>query len=239
MINVVYWTSVFFMRAFYWDGKLIGKENLPKDEACILVANHLASSGPIGCYCSFPFELHSWLIADMADPALAEDYLRRDFVERSLRLRPPASYRAANWLIRIATPYLRAIHSIPVYDDYEGFQKTLQMTVDRLKDGNPVLIFPEDSSQPLDPVFKMAPFLKGMGRVGELYYEQTGKRLGFYPVGVHESKQIRIGKPIHYSPLSAPNVERLRIKNYLEYAVKTLYMESAGSLGVENPLTEE
>jgi len=239
MINLVYWTTVFFMRAFYWDGKFIGGKELPRDEANIFVCNHLAADGPIGCYCSFPFELHSWLIADMVDPALAEDYLRVDFVERSLHVRPPASTRVAHWLMKIAVPYLRAIHCIPVYKDYDGFQTTLQMTVERLKAGNQVLIFPEDSAQPLDQVFKMAPFLKGMARAGELFYEQTGKRVAFYPVCVHESKQVRIGEPIRYSPLNAPNVERQRIKNYLEGAIRALYLDSAGELQVESALPEE
>jgi hypothetical protein len=155
MINLVYWTTVFFMRAFYWDGKFIGKENLPRDEASIFVCNHLETDGPIGCCCTFPFEFHSWLIADMVDPALAEDYLRVDFVERSLHLRPPVSFRVA-----------------------------------------------------------------------------------FYPVGVHESKQVRVGKPVFFSPLNAPKVERLRIRDYLEAAVKALYLESAQGMLVESPLAK-
>jgi 1-acyl-sn-glycerol-3-phosphate acyltransferase len=238
MPNLVYWTSVFFVRAFFWDGRFITKEKLPRDEASIYIANHSAASGPIGCYCSFPFELHSWLQAEMADRELAEPYLRADFVERSLGVRPPASYTVAHWLIKIAFPYLQAIHSIPVYRDYERFQTTLQITVDRLKAGHQVMIFPEDSEKPYDPVSNMAPFQKGMVRVAELYYQQTGKRVAFYPVGVHPSKEIRVGLPIRYSPLGQPSAERLRIKNYLEREVRALYLESEGILPVETPLAE-
>jgi 1-acyl-sn-glycerol-3-phosphate acyltransferase len=238
MPNLVYWASVFFVRAFYWDGKLLGRENLPGDEPGIFVANHTAASGPIGCYCSLPFELHGWLQAEMADPKLAEDYIRVDFVEKTLRLRPPVSHRVAHWLVKIAHPYLQAIRCITVYPDYDGFQITLQTTVDRLKRGNHVVIFPEDPRLPNDPVYNMAPFRKGMVRVAELYYEQTGKRAALYPVAVHPSKTVRVGKPIQYSPLRQPSAERMRIKNYLEARVRALYLQSDSDLPVDLPLPE-
>jgi 1-acyl-sn-glycerol-3-phosphate acyltransferase len=238
MPNLVYWTSVFFVRAFYWNGKFIGKEHLRRDEPSIFVANHMAASGPIGCYCSFPFELHGWLQAEMADPILAEDYLRVDFVEKSLRLQPPVSYTVTRGLIKVVFPFLGAINLIPVYRDYDGFQLTLQRTVDRLKAGHHVIIFPEDSEQSYDPVYRMAPFRKGMVRLAELYYQQTGKHVSFYPVAVHPSKTVRVGQPIRYSPLGKPGAERLRIRNYIEAAVKALYLQNERGVPVESPLLE-
>ena len=238
MVNLVYWTSIFFLRAFYWDGTFFGKEKLPRDEACIFVGNHLTTNGPIGICCSFPIELHAWVIADMVDPELAEDYLRVDFVEKSLHLRPPASKRVAHWLVKLTVPYLKGINGIPVYQDYEKFHTTVQMTVDRLKAGKHVLIFPEDSTTPEDPIYKMAAFSKSMVRVAEVFHEQTGKRVAFYPVCVHGSGQVRLGDPIRYSGLSAPSAERLRIKNYLEEAIKQMYRQSAGEVQIEMPLPE-
>jgi 1-acyl-sn-glycerol-3-phosphate acyltransferase len=141
-------------------------------------------------------------------------------------------------LVKLTIPFLKAIHTIPVYHDYDRFQTTVQMTVERLKAGKQVLIFPEDPSTPLDPVYKMATFSKSMVRVAEEYYQQTRKRVAFYPVCVHESGQVRLGAPIRYSGLSAPSAERLRIKNYLEEAIKEMYRQSAGTIQIELPLPQ-
>lgn len=84
----------------------------------------------------------------------------------------------------------------------------------------------------------MAPFRKNMARLAELYYQQTGRHVSLYPVAIHLSKTIRVGRSILYSPFGQPSAERLRIKNYLELAVRVLYLQSENGLPVETPLPE-
>ena len=47
--------------------------------------------GPIAVAACVPRRLYPWVVSDMLDSRLAGEYLRLDFVERSMRLRPPVS----------------------------------------------------------------------------------------------------------------------------------------------------
>ena len=74
----------------------------------------------------------------------------------------------------------------------------------------------------------MHPFQKTVFRLGEMYFESTGQRLLFYPVAVHESDKVMVGKPIAYNPLNAHGVERHRLKDLLEETVKRMYAQMGG-----------
>jgi hypothetical protein len=49
-------------------------------------------------------------------------------------------------------PLLHSIGCVPVYHDFEGFQKTFEISLALLQQGKYLLIFPEDPDQQADPV---------------------------------------------------------------------------------------
>ncbi len=220
-----------------WGGDLLGDENLPEKGPAVFISNHLGAVGPIAVGGSVPRLMHSWIHADMLDPRLAADYLRRDFVEPQLHVPPPISHWLAKAISKIHVPLLRAAGGIPVYHATEGLHETYRLTVDVLADGKFVLIFPEDPDQPLDPRYKMTPFKKGFARLGELYYERTRQSLTFYPLAVHaETRTVRVGKPIRYNYLNDPVSERQRIKNVLEQSIHAMYLQASHGEIVQLPL---
>ncbi len=220
-----------------WGGDLLGEENLPETGPGVFVSNHLGAVGPIAVGASLPLNLHAWIHADMLDPRLAPDYLRRDFVEPQLRVPPPISHWLAKGISKIHVPLLRAAGCIPVYHTTEGLHETYCLSVDVLAEGKFLLIFPEDSELPLDPRYKMAPFKKGFTRLGELYYERTRKALPFYPLAVHaETRSVRVGKPIRYNYLNNPASERQRIKSVLEQNIQAMYLQASHEEIVQLPL---
>ncbi len=224
---------------FLWGGKLIGEDNLPKHGPAVFIANHLETNGPIGAACAIPLRLYAWAIADMVDKDLAPEYLRWDFVERQFHLKPPLSLKIATALSKVTVPFLRSLGCIPVYKgDYERMGETLRLSMDVLRKGKFLMVFPEDPFLTYDPVTKMAPFQRTFVRLGEIYYEETGERLEFYPVAVHASGFAQVGKAVAYNPLNAPGLERRRIKDLMEDTIKTMYIqleggELAGALTVE------
>jgi hypothetical protein len=210
-------------RNLIWRGDLTGAENLPEYGPAILVSNHLGALGPIAVGASVPREFYSWIHADVLDPRLAPDYLRRDFVEPQLHVPSPFSGWIAAGISHIHIPLLLAVGGIPVYHTPEGIQKTLYTTIDLLADGNIVLILPEDPSLPLDPRYDMRPFQKGFTRCGELLFESTGQLLPFYPLAVRpKSRIVVVGKPVWYDPKDSPGHERLRIRSGLEHAIRAM-----------------
>lgn len=220
-----------------WGGDLLDADELPERGPAVFVSNHLGALGPIAVGASIPYRLHAWIHADMLDPRLAPDYLRRDFVEGQLHLRPPLSTWLARSISKIHVPLLRSVGCIPVYNTPEGLFKTFRLSVDLLAQGECLLIFPENPNLPIDPRYRMSPFKKGFARLGELFYQHTSQILSFYPLAVHaESFTVRVGRAVRYNPLGAPDKERLRISDLLESSIREMYLRVSEGEIVQLPL---
>jgi hypothetical protein len=212
-----------------WGGKLVGEENLPRSGPAVFIANHLDTTGPIAVCSSIPLRLHPWIISNMMDTSQAPVYLEEDFIERQLHLKPPVSQWIAQAICKITIPLFHSLGCIPVYrHDYEGIRKTMKMSLAILQEEEFILLFPEDPSLPVDPVTKMNPFLHGFSRLGEMYYAETGDCLRFYPVTIHSSKQIIVGKSIAFNPLNPTGMERRRLKDLIERTITATYMQLEG-----------
>jgi hypothetical protein len=162
----------------------------------------------------------------MMDKDLAPVYLQEDFAERQLHLKPPVSRWIARALRKITIPLFNSLGCIPVYrHDYEGMRVTMKMSMTVLREEGFILLFPEDPTLPVDPVTKMNPFLHGFSRLGEMYYAETGECLNFFPVTIHPSKQVIVGKPIVFNPLNSKGMERRRLKEIIERAITSTYMQ--------------
>jgi 1-acyl-sn-glycerol-3-phosphate acyltransferase len=214
---------------FLWGGKLVGEENLPRRGPAVFIANHLDATGPIAAACSIPLRFHPWVIADMMDKGLAPIWLQSDFVERQLHLSSPISRWVARALCRISVPLFYSLGCIPVYaNDYVRMHETLEMSMNVLREGKFLLVFPEDYRLPKDPVTKMQPFQHSFVRVGERYYAETRERLEFYPLTIHESGNLVVGKPVVFNPLNQPGAERRRLKELMEDTIRNMYMNLEG-----------
>ena len=103
--------------------------------------------------------------------------------------------------------------------------ETLQISLNWLVEDKFILVFPENANMGEDTTTHIRPFQKTVFRLGELYYEKCRKRLEFYPVAVHESRLVKVGKPYPFNPLNAVVQERLRLKDNVEASVRRMYTE--------------
>jgi len=230
MNDTTYRFFVGLVDAFLWGGELVGDENhLPEKGPAVFIANHLGPLGPIGAACSIPLRLYYWVMGDMVDKELAAEYLRVDFVEPRLKLKPPFSLSFSKALSRITVPLLSSLGCIPAYlGGQERLYDTLRLSLSLLLEEKYLLVFPEYAILGADSLTKMYPFQKTVFRLGEMYYEQTRRRLPFYPVAIHESRRVKVGQPFTYNPLVQLGQERHRLKDLLEEAVKKMYLELSG-----------
>jgi hypothetical protein len=233
MNDTIYHLIVGVLDLFLWGGELIGEANLPRRGPAVFIANHLEANGPIAAACSIPLRMYSWSVADMVDKQKAAAYLKWDFVERTLHLKPPASAWVAKELSKITVPLLRSLGCIPVYKgEYERMQEvTLPLSMEVLRQGKFLLVFPEDNLLPKDPETRMAPFQHSFVRLGEVYHEETGERLAFYPVTIHPSSRVMVGKAVAFNPLNPIGLERHRLKGLLEDAVRGMYRQMENQTG--------
>jgi len=212
--------------ALYWGGELVGAEHLPERGPAVFAANHLGPRGPIGAACTIPRRMNPWVIADMVDPDLAAEYLRWDFVEPRLRLKPPHSLKFARALSRITVGMLRGLGGVPVYKgNPTALQDTLQASLQVLLRNEYLLICPEEPDLPADPLTGMNPFMKSFARLGEMLHEANGGLLPFYPVAVHGSHRVQVGPAVVFDPRNPLPYERMRIKDAVEKRVKNMYLQ--------------
>ncbi len=239
MKDGIYQFIVGVLDLFLWSGKMVGEENLPRRGPAVFIANHLDAIGPIAIPCSIPLRVHPWVIADMMDKDLAPVWLQADFVERQLHFKPPFSRWLARAICKISVPLFYSLGCIPVYQsDYERMRETMDISMGILREGKFILVFPEDYRLAKDPVTKMQPFQHSFARLAEMYYAETGERLEFYPVTVHASGTLVIGKPVAFNPLNTVGLERRRLNELMEDTIIAMYMQleggnASGSLTME------
>lgn len=240
MRDSLYHLFVGALDLFLWSGELIGEENLPQRGPAVFIANHLDATGPIACCCSIPMRLYPWSVGDMMDPQKAPAYMNMDFTERLLHLKPPLSTRFSRLLTRITVPMFWSLGCIPVYKgDYERMQETLHLSMDVLRRGRFLLVFPEDPTLGQDEQTGMKPFQHTFARLGEMFHAETGERLGFYPLAVHQKGIVQVGKPVLFNPVNPVGVERQRLKGMMESEVRGMYLKLGGQTGKIGALTPE
>jgi hypothetical protein len=234
MKDGLYHFIVGILDLFLWSGELVGEENLPRSGPAVFIANHHEAIGPIAVACSIPLRMYSWVVSNMVDEEQASDWLKWDFVERTLHVKPPVSAWVAKRLSKLTVPFLRSLGCIPVYKgDYDRMVETLRLSMEVLRQGKFLLVFPEDNLLPGDPVTAMRPFQRSFARLGEMYFEQTGQRLQFHPVAIHPSGYVIVGKAVAFDPLNAPGLERHRLKDLMEDSIRSMYMQYEHEPGSE------
>jgi hypothetical protein len=228
-----YHLIISILEAFMWDGELVGGEHLLEGPG-VIVANHMGSIGPVAICSALPMRLYPWVLGSTVDPVLAPENVCTDFVEKILHLEPPLSQTVARGICKISVPLLLGLGCIPVPDARQEQDATFQRSLGLLKQGKFLLIVPEDPvGEPVDPLTGIRPFKRGFLRVAELFHRETGIRLPFYPVTVHEQGLVVVGTPIWYNPLNEARMERFRLVGLLEETIKGQHLEATGNLSIQ------
>jgi hypothetical protein len=233
MLNdTAYHLIVSILETFMWDGELVGEEHLQGGPG-VIVANHMGSIGPVGLCSSLPMRLYPWVLGATVDKIKGPENVRKDFVEKILKITPPLSETIAKGICKISTPLLLSIGCIPVPETHSEQTDTFRASIVLLKQGKFLLIVPEDPNAEADPLTGIKAFKRGFLRLGELYALETHQRLPFYPVCIHEAGLVIVGKPIAYNPLNDAKIERLRLVSLLEGTIKAMHIEATEGQAAE------
>ncbi len=207
----------FLVWLFYPKMEVVGLENLP-DEPCLVVANHCQMHGPIAGELYFPGDHYIWCTGEMMHLKEVPAYAFRDFWSRK-----PKYIR---WFYKILSyviaPFSVCVfnnaHTIAVYRD-KRILSTFRETLNRLKEGSNVIIFPEHEA-PHDHILQ--DFQVGFVDVARSYYKQTGKCLQFVPMYLAPKlHQMVLGKPIPFDPEMPIKEVRQQVCDYLMHQIST------------------
>lgn len=186
----------------------------------IYISNHAQLHGPLGQYLYFPQKRFVWVIGQMCSRKEVTKYAMEDFWRTKSKW-TKWLYKLFSFLVvaPLGSYLFSRADSIPVYKDVR-LRKTMSQTIQRLDEGNDVIIFPE-GREPYDKFTFQ--FQKNFVDVARPYSKKTGKPLLFYPMYTcHDLKKIIIGKPTRFNPEADINSERNRINIYLQEEITKL-----------------
>ncbi len=207
---------------------ICGMENIRGSGPAIYACNHLASEGPIAVILSLPVRFYTWTIAEMLDFQRASQYLFDDFVRPAWHLNGHFGHAVSFLVSRIAVRLLTGLGSISVDRSRGGFAGAFNHSLNLLKQGKNLLVFPEDPKGPLDPKVQMRPFMTGYTWLCYLYYKETGQRLPIYPLAAYPPKRlVCAGKPIFFKPDGDPRQQIRVFGRQVECEVQLLYQSLA------------
>jgi hypothetical protein len=222
--SLVYDIARFLGSPFSYD--VTGFENIETPGPAIFIGNHLGPTGPIQTILSVPIRFYPWVIAEMADYEKAPQYLLDDFVHPVLHLGGRVGLLFSTLLTKISVRLFKAIGAISIdrFGGYavDGFRHSMRA----LREGKNLLIFPENSLLPLDPVTNIRHFMPGFATLCKIYQNETGELLPVYPLAVHAGCElVSIGKPEFYQAKGRQTETIQAFSNLLESRVSHLYLD--------------
>ena len=204
------------LRLFY-RRKVRGSENIDPSKASVFVCNHGLAFGPITAVLHLPVRSRPWINACMLDRGEASSTMENTFRDKLKFLGPKAKKRLFIVASRLVCHVLNSFEPIPVFKgDPRKSVETISLSVDALKRGENLLIFPEKPVDRYDEESFKA-FNTGFAALGRVYYRQTGLSLSFYPVfSDGHTHTFIIGEPVTFNPENEARSEKIRISSELQ-----------------------
>ena len=195
-----------------------GAENLPEGP-CLAVGNHAQMNGPITSVLYYPRKRKTWCAGQMMKLKEVPAYAYQDFWS--------AKPKYIRWFYKMLS-YLIAPLCVCIFNhaDTIGVWRdgriinTFKQTVNALKEGADVVIFPECNEEHNHIVHA---FQENFTDVAKLYYKQTGEALPFVPIYVCPAlRKLVIGKPVYYDPQAPMQKQRHDLCEKLMDAITAL-----------------
>ena len=165
-------------------------------DPCIFVANHMGAAGPIAMCAHFPLRdtCRPWINSPVMDSKQMPDYVRTDLWWDHDSIFHPFLNVTVPWLAAaLIPPLMRGAGGIPVYRDM-GVMTTFRKSIEAMKKGDNLLIFPEKISEYGEYSGEMN---TGWLFVADMWYKATGRALEIYPVFVDkENHRLHVSRPI-------------------------------------------
>lgn len=183
------------------------------NEPVIVVANHSQAQGPLLAALRYPRPKGIWCIGEMLNAREVPQYAYEDFWrQKPIMIR--WFFKLLSYIIAIPASYaLKHSDTIPVYKD-SRIITTFKKTVENLKEGNDVIIFPEWRTEHNEIINELQDKFVDVAR---LYYKTTGKKIKFVPM-YHAAnlKKVVFGNPIEFDPTLDMNLQRKLICNHIK-----------------------
>ena len=191
-------------------------------EKAIIIANHLAKSGPMALEVNYPRFNVKWGAHQMLGNYKSRFlYLRNVlYVQKCGKNKFIATIKSLFEALFSKMIY-KGIKVFPTYQDGR-LVKTIKASIAALENNMSIMIFPENSNTGyFDELIEL---FGGFITLSEQYYKKTGEDLPIIPVYYHKkTKQIIIGKKSYVQQLKAQGFDRTAICEHYKNQINELY----------------
>lgn len=205
------------LRLFFPKNEVIYRCEKPSDdEPMFMVSNHTKIYAPLAALLCPKKKIRVWSnYYFLYFKEIGNHLFNKVLIDRKPKW---LLYPLGTLLIPLIVWIFRSIEPIPVYHKTKKVQITFDKSIETMEEGVDQMIFPERTENPVNKY--IYEFNTGFPYVAKQYYEQTGKRMKFYPVYTCQSlRKIFIGEPITYDPEIPMNTQKHIICKYLENAI--------------------
>lgn len=225
------WFILFLKRFFklVLNHKVVGKENVTEDDMpAIFVSNHGEYYGPIAAVANMPYTFRPWIESQLLEPEKGYPYTYK--YTFSLITWLPVCIRKllAKITVNVIANIFSALDPVPVYrSELRSIFKTFNLSVEALKEGDNILLFPESTHNTEDGKYakdgNIGDFFTGFAHIGVKYFEATGKQIKFYPIYLDKKKRrFIIGKCIEFNSTNDRSLEKKRLAIELRNSMENL-----------------
>lgn len=214
---------------FFLGYKIVGKELVDEDNLpAIFVSNHGEYYGPIAAVTNMPYSYRPWIESQLLDPEKGYPYTYKYTFSLITWLPVFMRKMLAKIVVNVVAKVFEAFDPVPVYrSELRSIFKTFNISVDALKQGDSILLFPESTHNTEDGKYakngQIGDFFTGFAHIGVKYFEETGKQIKFYPIYLDKKKrQFIIGKGIEFNSNNERALEKKRLAEELRNSMENL-----------------
>ena len=181
----------------------------PPQGPCVFICSHHNLHGPITSLTWLPFPVHPWVLNVFFDrESCRKQYAEYTFSKR-FGMKPWLANLCADVTSGAVSAIVRSTGAIPVWRGSSRLPETFRESMEALKNGESLLIFPDvaysGENEGIGEIYE------GFLLLGRMYGRETNQSLAFIPLHLdYEKKRILEGAPVLYDPTQPPKEERKR-----------------------------
>lgn len=207
----IYYVSRPFVRA------LIGRWSVqadPPQGPTVYVCSHGNMTGPLATQCYLPFATRPWVLHVFLDRGSCRAQYRDYTFTRRFGLPRPLAAFLALAVSGYVSALVRSVGAIPVYRGSVKLKETFRGTVEALRAGDSVAVFPDVDYT--DESAGMGEMYEGFLLIDRFWRRFSEDRLAFVPLRMEgEARRIVAGKPVYFDREADRRLETVRVRDEL------------------------
>jgi len=218
--GIIYNIICLAIRLFVKRPRVAGLDNFLPGRDAMIVSNHEGAWGPVVTRVWFPLPTAPWVNGAITVRRECRLFLSGFFFMEQAHIKGWIAKPLAVVIEPLLLHLLRAGDAVPVYFNSTKAAITYKTSIERLKAGKILMVFPDNESTL--QTLSVPDFHEGYLATAKIYYKQTGHKLLIYPLCASSHKNLlALGEPVEYNPANPFKDECLRINaSLLEFIRK-------------------